>query len=128
MSRSRARTGGYRHDAGDAELIRSTCLFTIGAERMSAGPPVRRAAGPRTGLPWWFWWGYADVKHWIITAPAAIALGLIGWYGADWLHGLRWIAFSAAILLALPFPLAGALVVFQDVGIARRKAARERLL
>jgi len=95
---------------------------------MSAGPPVRRAAGPRTGLPWWFWWGYADVKYWIITVPAAIALGLIGWYGADWLHSLRWIAFGAAILLALPFPLAGALVVFQDIGIARRKAARERLL
>ena len=43
MSRSRARTGGYRHDAGEAELMQFRCRFATRAERISAGPPVRRA-------------------------------------------------------------------------------------
>jgi hypothetical protein len=95
---------------------------------MNPEPPIRRAAGPRLGLPWWFWLGYADVKYWFVTVPTAIALVLIGWYGADWLHGLHFVAFGAATLLALPFPLAGALFILQSIRIAARTRALQRLL
>src|SRR5450755_3400428 len=42
MSRSRARTGGYRRDAGEAAHAIQMSLRDR-AERMRAGPPVRRA-------------------------------------------------------------------------------------
>src|ERR1700682_951625 len=99
-----------------------------GPERMSAGPaaPVRPAAGPR--IPPLLLLGYADVKFWYLTVPSASALVLAGWYGADWLHGLRWIAFGAATLLALPFPLAGTLLIVAKIRSTRRLAALQRRL
>jgi hypothetical protein len=53
---------------------------------------------------------------------------LVGWYGADWLRGLRWAAFGAATLLALPFPIAGALVIIGEIRSAVNLAALERTL
>lgn len=95
---------------------------------MSAGraAPVRPAAGPR--IPPLLLLGYADVKFWYLTLPAAIALVLAGWYGAGWLPGLRWIAFGAATVLALPFPLAGTLFIIGEIRSATRLAALQRRL
>jgi hypothetical protein len=53
---------------------------------------------------------------------------LVGWYGADWLRGLRWAAFGAATLLALPFPIAGALVIIGEIRSAANLAAFQRTL
>lgn len=79
-------------------------------------------------LPFWFWLMYADVVYWYLTVPAAIALLLLGWYGADWPHGLRWIAFGGAALLAVPFPLAAAAIVYGEIRAAANLAALQRTL
>src|SRR5216684_4176165 len=70
-------------------------------------------------LPWWFWLAYADVKFWFATIPVAIALALAAWYGARWLGGLRWVLIVVVALLALPFPAAAAIVIFQKFDATR---------
>jgi hypothetical protein len=70
-------------------------------------------------LPWWVWLAYADVKFWFLTIPLAIALGLAGWYAAPWLGGLRWVLIAAVILLALPYPAAAAVFIFQTIDSTR---------
>jgi hypothetical protein len=84
--------------------------------------------GPIVNLPPWVWFISFDVVFWFVSAPVAIALVLIGWYGADWLRGLRWVAFGTAALLALPFPIAGALVIFGKIRAAIDLAALKRTL
>jgi hypothetical protein len=84
--------------------------------------------GPIVNLPPWVWFIYFDVMFWFVSVPAAIALVLIGWYGADWLRGLRWVAFGTAALLALPFPIAGALVIFGEIRSAIDLAGLQRTL
>src|SRR4051794_4878921 len=64
-------------------------------------------------LPWWALLAYAVVKLWFVTIPVAIALALAAWYGAPWLGGLRWILIAAVIVLALPFPMAAGVVIYQ---------------
>jgi hypothetical protein len=63
----------------------------------------------------WIWLAYIDVKFWFLTVPAAIVLAMVGWHGADWLGGLRWAAYSAAALLALPFPAAAWVLVIRKI-------------
>jgi hypothetical protein len=84
--------------------------------------------GPIVNLPFWVWFIYFDVAFWYVTVPAAIALLLVAQYGADWLRSLRWAAFGAAMLLALPFPIAGALVIIGEISSAVNLAALERTL
>lgn len=84
--------------------------------------------GPIVNLPFWVWLIYFDVVFWYATVPAAIALTLVGRYGADWLRSLRWAAFGVAMLLALPFPIAGALVIVGGIRSAVNLAAFERTL
>jgi len=84
--------------------------------------------GPIVNLPSWVWLIYFDVVFWYVTVPAAIALMLVGWYGADWLRALRWAAFGAAALLALPFPIVGTVVVIGEIRSAANLAALERTL
>jgi hypothetical protein len=79
-------------------------------------------------LPWWFWLAYADVTYWLITVPAALVLGLVGWYGARWLGGLSWVAFAGAALLAVPFPVAGLLLVVLEIRDAIKQATLQRTL
>jgi hypothetical protein len=75
------------------------------------GPPFLR-------LPLWFWLAIFDVKFWFVTIPAAIVLAIVGWYGADWLGGLRWAMFGAVALLALPFPAAAVIFVISKIDSA----------
>jgi hypothetical protein len=63
----------------------------------------------------WIWLAYMDVKFWFLTVPAAIVLAIVGWYGADWLGGLRWAMFGAVALLALPFPAAALVLVIRKI-------------
>ncbi len=79
-------------------------------------------------LPFWVWFVYLDVKFWFLTVPAAIALMLAGWHGAPWLGAARWGAFALAAILAIPFPLAGAFMIFGEVRSAAAMAARSRTL
>jgi hypothetical protein len=65
-------------------------------------------------LPWWFWLGVGIVKYWYVTLPLAMALAMAASYGAPWLGGLRWIPIAAVILLALPFPFATLIVIYQS--------------
>src|SRR5262245_7783821 len=71
------------------------------------------------GLPWWFWLAYADVKFWFMTIPLAITLALVAWYAPPWLGALRWILIAAVVLLALPFPGAGAVILYQSFDATR---------
>ncbi len=82
----------------------------------------------RLELPFWYWFIYFDVKFWFATAPAVIILMLAGWYGAPWLGGARWAAFALAAVLAIPFPLAGAFLVYGEVRAAAAVAAFTREL
>ncbi len=82
----------------------------------------------RIDLPFWFWFIYFDVKLWFVTIPGAVLFLLIGWYGADWLRWLRWAAFAVAALLALPFPIAAAFVVFGEIRSAIARSTLERVL
>jgi len=66
-------------------------------------------------LPWWVWLAIFDVEFWFVTIPAAIVLAIVGWYGADWLGGLRWAMFGAVVLLALPFPAAAVIFVIRKI-------------
>ena len=84
--------------------------------------------GPIVNLPPWVWFIYFDIMFWFVSVPTAIALVFIGWYGADRLRRLRWVAFGTAALLALPFPIAGALVVIGEIRAAIDLAALERTL
>jgi len=79
-------------------------------------------------LPWWFWLAVADVKFWYVTVPAAIVLAFVGWYGADWLGGLRWIAFGGAAVLAVPFPAAALLFLVLEIRAAIEAARLRRTL
>jgi hypothetical protein len=82
----------------------------------------------RLELPFWYWFIYFDVKFWFVTMPAAIILMLAGWYGAPWLGGARWATFALAAVLAIPFPLAGAFVIYGEVRAAAALAAVTRKL
>jgi hypothetical protein len=84
----------------------------------------------RRRFPLWFWFVYAGVNLWHLTLPAAGAFLLVGWFGADWLGPLRWAAFAAAALLAMPFPAASVLYVVQTIVAATywRKLAHEETL
>jgi hypothetical protein len=79
-------------------------------------------------LPFWVWFVYFDVAFWFLTAPAAIILLVIGWRRAGWLHGLRWLAFGAAALLAIPFPIAATYIVVGEINAAANLAALQRTL
>jgi hypothetical protein len=71
------------------------------------------------GFPWWFGFVVAGVHFWRVTVPAALALLLLGWFGASWPGALRWTAFGAGMLLALPFLMAGLMYVLQSMEAAR---------
>src|SRR5438874_2556426 len=71
------------------------------------------------GLPWWFWLCVAIVKFWYVTIPLAMALAMAANYGAPWLGGLRWIPIAAVVLLALPFPLAALIAIYQSYDATR---------
>jgi hypothetical protein len=87
-----------------------------------ARPRNGRGGPPFLRLPWWFWLAVADVKFWFVTGPAAVALALVGWYGADWLGSLRWIPLGGAALLAIPFPAAALLFMVLAIRDALRQA------
>src|SRR5438045_3348708 len=71
-------------------------------------------------FPPWFWFVVAGVHFWYVTAPMAVALLLLGWYGAIWLGTLRWIALGAGAVLTLPFLMYGLMYAVQSVEAARR--------
>src|SRR5262245_54363476 len=85
------------------------------------GPPFLR-------LPWWFWLAVADVKFWYVTVPTAIVLALAGLYGGDWLGPVCWVAFAAAALLAVPFPVAALLFIMLEIRDAVQRARLQRTL
>ncbi len=64
-----------------------------------------------SNLPWWFWFAVLDVQFWFVTIPCAIVLLIVGWYGAEWLGGVRWALFGATALLVLPFPVAAITII-----------------
>jgi hypothetical protein len=90
----------------------------------STGRREDRRGPPFLRLRWWFWLAVFDVEFWFVTIPAAIVLAIVGWYGADWLGRLRWVAFGAVVLLALPFPAAAVIFVIRKI----RAAAHWRTL
>src|SRR5262245_18437885 len=71
------------------------------------------------GLPWWFWLAYADIKFWFVTIPLAIALALAAWYSSPWLGALRWLLVAGVVLLALPFPAAALVIIYQSIDATR---------
>src|SRR5262252_3516238 len=71
------------------------------------------------GLPWWFWLAVAVVKFWFVTIPLAIALALAAWDGSPWLGGLQWLLVAGVVLLALPFPAAAFVIIYQSVDATR---------
>jgi hypothetical protein len=70
-------------------------------------------------LPWWFWFAVAVVKFWFVAIPLAIALALAARYGAPWLGGMRWILIATVVLLALPFPAAALVIIYQTFDATR---------
>ncbi len=84
----------------------------------------------RRRFPVWFWAIYTSVHFWYLTVPAASGFLLVGWLGADLLGRLRWVAFGAAALIAMPFPAAGVLYLVQTIVAASfwRKLAHEETL
>jgi len=70
-------------------------------------------------LPRWFWFAVAVVKFWFVTIPLAIALALVARYGAPWLGAMRWVLIAGVILLALPYPAAALVVIYQSFDATR---------
>ena len=75
-------------------------------------------------LPWWFWFAVAVVKFWFVTIPLAIALALAARYGAPWLGAMRWVLIAGVILLALPYPAAALVVIYQSFDATRYWGSR----
>jgi hypothetical protein len=71
------------------------------------------------GLPWRFWFAVAVVKFWFVTIPLAIVLALAVRYGAPWLGGSRWVVIASVVLLALPFPAAALVIIYQSFDATR---------
>jgi hypothetical protein len=71
-------------------------------------------------FPPWFWFVVAGVHFWYVTAPTAVALLLLGWYGAIWLGSLRWVALGAGAVLTLPFLMSALMYAVQSLEAARR--------
>jgi hypothetical protein len=113
---------------GGAQRVTHEEWRRAGAEANETRGDAAMSPGPIVNLPPWVWFIYFDVRFWFVSVPAAIALVLFGWCGADWLRSLRWAAFGAAALLALPFPIAGALIVIGEIRAAIDLAALERTL
>jgi hypothetical protein len=59
------------------------------------------------------WYVVVVVSNSLWTAPAAIGLAAFGWYGRRRLGRLRWLAFAASALLAIPFVIAVVLAVIE---------------
>ena len=53
------------------------------------------------------------VSNSLLTAPAAIGLAAAGWFARRRLGRLRWLAFAASALLAIPFVIAVVLAVIE---------------
>jgi hypothetical protein len=70
-------------------------------------------------LPWPVLLVYAVVKYWFVTIPVAVTLALAAWYGAPWLGGLRWVLIAVSVVLALPFPMAAGVVIYQTFDATR---------
>lgn len=83
---------------------------------LAAAPLVEPSRKPG---PWWFWLGVGVVKYWYVTITLAIALALAASYGAPWLGGLRWILIATVAVLALPFPLAALIAIYQSYDAKR---------
>lgn len=60
-----------------------------------------------------FWYVLVVVENVFLTAPAAISLAVAGWYARRRLGRLRWLAFAASALLAIPFVIAVVLTLIQ---------------
>jgi hypothetical protein len=114
--------------AKSTRRVKHEALRCAYAEAIETRGDAAMSPGPIVNLPPWVWFMYFDVRFWFVSVPAAIALVLIGWFGADWLRGLRWAAFGAAALLALPFPIVGALVIIGEIRSAMDLAALQRTL
>lgn len=59
------------------------------------------------------WYVLGVVSNSLFTAPAAIGLAAMGWYARRWLGRLRWLAFAASALLAIPFAIAVVLALIE---------------
>ena len=70
-------------------------------------------------LPWWFWFAVAVVRFWFVTIPLAIALALAARYGTPWLGAMRWVLIAGVVLLALPFPAAALVIIYQSFDATR---------
>jgi hypothetical protein len=75
--------------------------------------------------PFLFQLVFLDVTFWFLTIPAAAVLVIVGWYAP---YGLRWVAFGAAVLLAVPVPVVGGFVMIDRIETAHKLAALERSL
>ena len=62
---------------------------------------------------------FLDVMFWFLTIPAAIVLVIVGWHAP---YGLRWIAFGAAALLAVPVPVVGGFVIMSNVSLPWKRS------
>jgi len=65
-------------------------------------------------FPFWFLYFLFDIKLWFLSVPAAFALIFAGWYGGAWLGPIRWLAFALAAFLALPFPVTGIFLLWDE--------------
>src|SRR3954452_16586238 len=106
---------------GRRETVRSTASLISQAGAGNA-PRTSLAATdqPMHAFPPWFWFVVAGVQFWYVTAPAAVALLLLGWYGAILLGILSWIALGAGAVLTLPFLMSALMYAVQSAEAGRR--------
>src|ERR1700761_6145769 len=76
-------------------------------------------------LPPWVSFAFFGLQYWYFFAPAALALGAIGWFGRALPMALRYAAWGGGAACVAPFALLLVLVVGDRVGPALR-AAHER--
>ncbi len=82
-------------------------------------------------FPPWVSLAFLGAQYWYALAPAVLALVGIGWFGRALPMALRYAAWSAAGLCAVPLALTLVLIVGDAVGTAQRAAeerARQRTL
>jgi hypothetical protein len=70
-------------------------------------------------LSFWAFLILLGALYWFVTAPIAVGLAILGWYGRRWLGRWRWVVLAVAALLAAPVAFYGLNIAYDQYALQR---------